>query len=319
MVEAVPSSKPALATLSYLPAFELAARHLSFKRAAKELHLTPSAVSQQIRALEEALGLELFRRKTRAIELTEVGRHYAALITETLDALRSGTDRLIRQRARRMVRLTTDPFVANEVLIPSLSQLSAVEQGLDLRIETSSSLVDLDNDDVDCAVRYGVGPWRGFASTPVCEVLATAVCAPSLLGGQPIDSPLALLRYPLIQLRDHLDPWVRIAAHLGVEVPSERLVFDSYFACMRAAEKGLGVAFGIFPVVSSLVLEGRLVAPLAMRVRAEAQFHFVCRAADAEHAPFPELCASIRARFDELPAMPERAWITLDEAALRTR
>jgi LysR family glycine cleavage system transcriptional activator len=219
----VQSSKRALATLPYLPAFELAARHLSFKRAAKELHLTPSAVSQQIRALEEALGLELFRRKTRAVELTEAGRQYATLVADTLDALRNGTDRLVRQRARRVVRLTTDPFVANEVLIPALSELSAVGGPLDLRIETSSSIVDLDGHELDCAVRYGVGRWRGFASTPVCEPLATPLCAPGLLGGRAISSPLELTRYPLIQLRDHPDPWARLATHFGIEVPTERL------------------------------------------------------------------------------------------------
>jgi LysR family glycine cleavage system transcriptional activator len=315
----VHSSTRALAALHYLPAFELAARHLSFKRAAKELHLTPSAVSQQMRALEEVLGLALFRRKTRAIELTEAGRHYAALVTGTLDALRSGTERLVRQRTRRMVRLTTDPFIAHEVLIPALSELSALDEPLDLRIETSTSVADLHRADLDCAVRYGVGPWPGFFSEPLCDLLATPVCAPSLLASRAIDSPLALRDQPLIKLRDQPDPWQHVARYFGLQLPSERLIFDSYFASMRAAEKGLGVAFGVFPLSSSLLLEGRLIAPLTVRVRAAARVHFVCRLADAEQAPFSELRARIRARFAALPALPERAWMTLEEPAVVAR
>src|SRR4051794_40818925 len=109
-----------LPPLNYLPTFELAARHLSFKRAAEELHLTPSAVSQQMRGLEEALGLPLFRRQTRALTLTPAGEQFAAVAADALDAYRRGTERLLRHHARRVVRLTTDPYIANEVLIPVL-------------------------------------------------------------------------------------------------------------------------------------------------------------------------------------------------------
>lgn len=310
----MPSPTRLLAPLAHLPTFELAARHLSFKRAAAELHLTPSAVSQPMRSLEEALGLPLFRRKTRALALTLAGEQFAALVADTLEGYRRGTERLLRQHGRRLVRLSTDPFVAHEILIPALHTLAGGTSLTDLRIETSTKVADLEREDLDAAVRYGVGPWPGLSNSTLCEVLATAVCAPGLLKGGRVRSPAGLARYPLISLRDQPDPWDSFARLFGVVLPPERLVFDSYFASIRAAEKGLGIAAGLFPVTSAAVLEGRLVTPLSLRVRVRARFHFVCRSEDAAQLPFKALREWLRSRFAELPGLPEgRGWTTLDE------
>ncbi len=309
-----PSTR-ALAVLSYLPAFEAAAKHLSFKRAAAELHLTPSAVSQQMRALESTLGLKLFRRMTRALALTPAGEQYAAVVSELLDRYRRGTEQILRQQGRQVVRVSTDPFVAHEVLIPALDTFKCERPAVDLRIETSATVLDLDREELDAAIRYGIGPWPGLTASKLCDVIAAAVCAPGLVKGDRLRSPAALAEYPLIRLRDQPDPWERTAEFLSIELPRERLVFDSYFACVRAAEKGLGIAVAIFPTTAPAVVEGRLVTPLPFRVRTRAKFHFVCRRQDAARPALLVLRDWAQARFAALPALPEgRSVVVLDES-----
>jgi LysR family glycine cleavage system transcriptional activator len=298
---------PIAAPLHFLPAFELTARYLSIKRAAQELHLTPSAVSQQIRALEEALGLKLFRRLTRALELTEAGHQFAVVVQETLDSYRRGSDRLLRQHARRTLRLSADPFIAHELLIPELHTFGGQSSDGVLQIQTSSALVDFERDSVDAAIRHGRAPWPGLASTPLCDVVVTPVCAPGLVKGDRLRSPRALARYPLILLRGHPDPWQATAERFGFKLEREPLIFDDYFASLRAAEKGLGIAVGLFPIATGAVLDGRLVTPLPLRVRTRAKFYFVCRKEDATLPALVALRRWAEARFASLQALPGSA------------
>src|SRR5262245_22952922 len=144
-----PSTR-ALSVLSYLPAFEAAARHLSFKRAAEELHITPSAVSQQMRALEDMLELKLFRRLTRGLALTPAGEQFAALVSAVLDRYARGAEQLL-QHGRQVLRVSTDSFVAHEVLIPALDSFKSRRPPIDLRIETSTQVLDLDGEALDAA------------------------------------------------------------------------------------------------------------------------------------------------------------------------
>ncbi|MFT3922288.1 MAG: LysR substrate-binding domain-containing protein [Myxococcales bacterium] len=309
---ATPISVP----LHFLPAFELAAQHLSIRRAAEELHLTPSAVSQQIRALEGALGFSLFRRATRALHLTPLGAEYAAVVKETLDTYRQGSERLLKQRGQPALRLSSDSFIAHEVLIPQLHAFREVQRGVDLRIETSNALVDFEREGFDAAVRFGRGPWPGLASSTLCSVLATPVCAPGLLPGGRLPARGNWTRYPLIAFRDYPDPWPVMSKLLGVVLPRERLVFDSYFASIRAAEKGLGIAIGLFPVTSGPVLEGKLITPLNVRVRTHARYHFVCRREDAARPALGTLRKWLKERFAALPFLEnpgKTAVRTMDE------
>jgi LysR family transcriptional regulator, glycine cleavage system transcriptional activator len=290
--------------IQFLPAFELVARELSIKRAAHTLHLTPSAVSQQIRALEQALGFPLFRRATRALALTPEGEQFARVVGDTLGTLRSGTARLMRKRGPRPLRLSTESFVAHEVLIPELHALRERDSRIDLRLETSIALADLNHDGVDVAVRYGIGPWPGLAATLLTEVIMTPVCAPELIPGGQLGSARALESVPLIRVGDFPDPWDAIARRSGLKL-RERLVFDTYSAALRAAEQGLGLVFGLFPLTSARVLEGRLVTPIGLRVRTRASFQFVCRKADVTRPDILAVRDWCVARFAALPALPE--------------
>lgn len=297
-------ASPITVPLHFLPAFELVARHLSIRHAAADLHLTPSAVSQQVRALEKALGFALFRRGTRAIHLTEAGRQYADVVAQTLETYRRGADRLQRQRGTQSLRLSCDAYVAHEILIPELASFRALHPQLELRIETSAALADFERDDVDAAVRYGRGPWPGVLGTSLCKVEATPVCAPGLIPGDRLRSPSSLARYPLIAMRDYPDSWKVAEKLMGIALPPDRLWFDSYFACLRAAEKGLGIALAMFPLATTAVLEQRLVTPVRVRVWARASMRFVSRKEDARSPAIGALRSWLEQKFSALPALP---------------
>ena len=284
-----------LPPIQLLVAFEAAARLSSFKRAAAELHLTPSAVSQQIKSLEAALGVPLFERRPRAVELTPAGVHYLEVAQSTLSVFTLGTERLLRRARARIVRISAAPFVAHEVLIPHLSEIREARSDIEVRIEASSRIADLRAEPVDVGVRFGRGPWPGLRSEWLADVVVTPVASPKLRLKHTRD----LARYTLLDVRGQPDYWAELARAEGFTV-RETLSFDSYFDTVRAAEHGLGIALGVFPLTTSWIRSGRLVAPLALRIPSRVGHHVVCR---TEQARSPELVAVrswIQARFAAL-------------------
>lgn len=266
---------PVLPPLQFLPAFEAAARHLSFKSAARELHVTPSAISQQLKQLEAALGVRLFERQPRAVELTEAGKLYLVVTRDALEGLRRGTA-LVRDRYRRRVlRLNTDAAVAHDVLIPTLPAFERIHRDLDLRIETSSALIDLRSDAADAAVRFGSGPWPGTTSELIAQPVATVVAAPSLLARRPLRRLEDLAAHTLLAVEGAPDYWEQWAAGAGFKLRKQKR-FDSYLATLQAASHGLGVALALLPISTAWLREGRLVAPLDVRVQSPG-YHLVCR------------------------------------------
>ena len=154
-----------LPPLHALEAFEVAARELSFRKAAEGLHLTPSAVSHQIKGLEEFLGFALFRRMNRALELTEGGRDYLRIVGAGLEGLRQGSEQVQQRHGRRCtLKISTGPYIASEVIVPALPLFQQEHPEIDLRIETKVQPVDLRREDVDIALRFGCGRWPGVTA-----------------------------------------------------------------------------------------------------------------------------------------------------------
>src|SRR6202162_1990207 len=151
-----------LPSLNGLRAFEAAARHLSFTVAASELNVTQPAISHQIRRLEEELGIRLFVRKNRALALTPEARDYLPGIRAAFNDLRLRTDRLLRTANHHVLTGSTLPSLAAKWLLPRLSAFQEAHPGIDVRITTSTSLVDFQRDNVDAAIRYGRGPWAAL-------------------------------------------------------------------------------------------------------------------------------------------------------------
>jgi LysR family glycine cleavage system transcriptional activator len=307
-----------LPPLQLLPTFEAAARLLSFKLAARELHVTPSAVSQQLRALEQALGVALFERRPRAVSLTEAGAYYYDVARETLFVFQRGSERLHERFAQRRLRISTDASVAYEVLIPGLSEFQTLHPDVDLRVEASSALVEPGRDAIDAAVRFGRGPWPGLCADPLLSVVATLVAAPSLLRNQPLASIRDLGAHTLLEISGAPDHWSQLATTLGFRI-KKRVAFDSYLATLQAASHGVGVAMGLFPISTNWVRDGRLTTPLELRVPGPIGYHLVYRPEDRERPELGLFRRWLTARFAALPPLDAPQAATARRARTRKR
>ena len=252
-----------LPPLHTLQAFEAAARTLSFREAAAELHLTASAISHQIKALEAFLGFALFRRGNRSLELTDGGKDYLLVVRDTLNRLRDGSHRVAQRHARAQLKISMGPFIGSEVILPALSTFQDRHPDIDVHIETTLRPVDLLHEDLDIALRFGDGNWPKLRVVPLMRMAAVPVCAPALAR--------ELRRRSLDELHDvtliHSSPmpraWPEWAELNGIELgrPKNDLWLDSYLAILRAAEQGLGLTLGLVPMVNPWLRRRKLAMP----------------------------------------------------------
>src|ERR1700756_1945513 len=188
-----------LPSLNGLRAFEAAARHLSFTQAASELNVTQTAISHQIRRLEEELGLRLFIRKNRALALTPQARDYLPGVRAAFNDLRLATDRLLRKDDDKVLTVSTLASLAAKWLLPRLTAFQEAHPGIDVRITTSTALVDFRGGGVDAAIRYGRGNWPGVRAEWLMADDFFPVCSPALLTGKkPLHCPEDLAQHTLL-------------------------------------------------------------------------------------------------------------------------
>ena len=287
--------------LQWLPAFEAAARLMNFTRAAEELHITTSAVSQQIRQLEAYLNHPLFVRQGRRVALTVEGCAYAELASEVLAHYRRGHEQLMARRARSVIHLSMTPLVAHEVVLPVLADFQAAHPDIELRIESSMSLNTLRGPHRWAAIRYGDGRWPGLTSQALGASSATLVASPAVAERHPVRTVQDLAQHTLIHQRADVSDWGLAARLLGVdEVPRRAdLLLDSNLSALRAAEQGLGVAIGVWPLIRPALDEGRLVALWPM-LPLETGDHFVHRKDDPRPQDMAVLYRWLRAQFARL-------------------
>lgn len=273
-----------LPPLHLLRTFDAAARLLSFKLAAEELHVTPSAVSHQMRQLEELFGLPLFNRVNRGLQLTDAGKLYHKEVGDALQRLQRATSELHRRFGRPTVRASILPLMAAELIIPSLESFQSQHPDIELRIETSMRTEDFASSDLDVAIRFGLGSWPGLASEKICDIVGTPVCSPAYAREHQLTSIQDIRRCNLLGLPLEERAWERLAAVAGMEdfVPEHSLFLDSLLATSRAAEQGLGLAIGVFPLMSPLIQTGRLVTPFPIWVPVPEGYHLVWRPEDSD-------------------------------------
>jgi LysR family glycine cleavage system transcriptional activator len=293
---------PRLPSLNGLRAFEAAARHLSFTLAAAELNVTQTAISHQIRRLEQELGFRLFVRQNRALELTAAGREYLPGVHAAFNDLRLATDRMLRRDSDRVLTISTLASLAAKWLLPRLSTFQEAHPGIDVRITTSTSLVDFRTGDVDAAIRYGRGQWAGLRADWLMADRLFPVCSPALLqGDKPLRNPADLATRTLLHSTNYEDDW-RLwltAAGMPVDMPKQPgLTFDLVFMTIQAAIDGIGVAMGRTSFVETDIAKGRLVVPFGITLPANAGFYLVSPEAKADSAKLTAfrqwLLASIR-------------------------
>jgi DNA-binding transcriptional LysR family regulator len=262
------SKRNALPPLDLLVGFEAAARHLSFTKAGEELFLTQSAVSRQIKELEDQLGVVLFQRRHRALVLTEAGQQFYGATAQVLATMRAATERLRAQSGKRSVAVTTTHSFAALWLIPRLAGFTRAHPGVDVRITAEIRVQDLDRDGLDIAIRHGPASLAGPNAVRLMGERVFPVCSPKLLKKIPLDKPADLRRHVLLQYDDPdgRHPWLHWKTWLEVERiadlrPAGTLSFSGYEQIIPAAIAGHGVALGRTPLVKDLLASGELVAP----------------------------------------------------------
>lgn len=258
--------------LDLLPVFESSARTLSFTQAGAELSLTQSAVSRQIQALEDALGVRLFERKTRALALTEPGVELLRLAQDVLGRVDATTRRLRGDAQARTVTLTTMPSFAGLWLIPRLAGFTSAHPNVDVRISTNVDVVNLERANVDLAVRY-CAPQQAPGAQPLFGDSVMPVCSPKLLRDRlrPLKSPADLRHHVLLHLAETSATWLEWSLWLravGLEGlrPAGTLHFNQYDQVIHAAMNGQGVAMGRQPLLRKLLREKKLVTPFSEEV-----------------------------------------------------
>ena len=269
-----------LPSLNGLRAFEAAARHLSFTNAAAELNVTQTAISHQIRRLEEELGIRLFVRQNRALTLTPEARDYLPGVHAAFNDLRLATDRLLRKDDDHVLTISTLASLAAKWLLSRLSAFQEAHPGIDVRITTSAALVDFKNGDVDAAIRYGRGQWPGLRADWLMADQLFPVCSPALLSGnRPLRCPEDLRDHVLLHTSSaNSDDWrlwltaaglpTNLSTHPGV-------TFDLILMTVQAAIDGIGVAMGRTSYVEADIAKGRLVVPFKITLPADAGFYLV--------------------------------------------
>ena len=269
-----------LPSLNGLRAFEAAARHLSFTLAAAELNVTQTAISHQIKRLEEELGLRLFVRKNRALALTPQAKDYLPGVRAAFNNLRLATDRLLRKEDDNVLTISTLASLAAKWLLPRLATFQEAHPKIDVRITTSSSLVDFKNGDVDAAIRYGRGNWPGTRAHWLMADELFPVCSPALLkGDKPLRCPEDLKDHVLLHTSGaNSDDW-RLwltAAGLPTDISKQPgISFDMTFMTVQAAIDGMGVAMGRTSYVQDDIAKSRLVVPFRIALPADAGFYLV--------------------------------------------
>ncbi|WP_312360404.1 transcriptional regulator GcvA [Ensifer sp.] len=265
-----------LPSLASLRAFEATARHLSVTNAARELNVTPGAVSLQVRELEQTLGVTLFERRPRQLVLTEDGASYFATLRRAFRLMREATEELLARKRAPMLTVSCTPTFAAQWLVPRIGLFEQVMPGVDVRISTSNRLTDFRSDGVDVAIRHGLGRYEGLASERLIDDDPVPVIHPALRRKQPLDTPGDLAHHSLLHdvHRQDWRLWLDAAGAEGVDAARGPVFLNSNGA-IDAAKAGDGVALVRLSLVAREVADGVLVAPFPEGVMTGLAYHLV--------------------------------------------
>ena len=267
------------AFLNGLRAFEAAARCGNFTAAAKELHVTQAAVSQQVRLLEQRLGFVLFRREANGLELTDQGRAFQPGLTDAFDRIERLTDQVSAMRSGPVLVAGIAPAFAMNWLIPRLPRFNRAHPEIEFRMATGGERLPL-RDDWTCSVRRGTGDWPGYIAEELFPVPLVPVCTPSLAKG--LRHPRDLSRATLIvvpHLREQWTWWFKAAGLSSSVKPAAEVVFENSPMAIKAVLDGVGVAVAQLPYVSDALAGGRLVSPFPIVSKKYQGWYLVYRGA----------------------------------------
>ena len=261
--------------LNGIRAFGTSARAGSFAAAAKELNVTPAAISRMVRLLEQRLGLSLFVREANRLMLTPAGRSYQAGLTQIFDALANLTDQVRTLSANPVLTVGVGPTFAIRWLIPRLADFAKVAPHVDVRITTGGAAAPF-SDDWTCGIKLGRGDWPGLAAEPLFAADLTPVCAPSVAAR--IGKEGSLRGETLLRVSHAQEDWpLWLTAARMSTLAAKGPLFEYYGHALQAAADGVGIALGIRPYIDDDLAAGRLVAPFGLSVPKGEQWYLVFR------------------------------------------
>jgi LysR family glycine cleavage system transcriptional activator len=271
-----------LPSLKFLKTFHVAATRMSFKAAAEALFVTPSAVSHQIRTMEEQLGVALFVRGARSLALTEAGADYLEQIDTLFRRLESVTEQLQVRFGRAIARLHVPPFFASELLLPRLQTFLEATPETDIDLDTLLAPLDAHPADADLSIVVGNGPWEGLVAHRLFAQRFTPACSAALQARAPIRSLSDLNGRTLIVHDARRDGWDRWAQQHGPAQlrPAKLLRVDTQFAAAEAAERSLGIALVSTPLGSKRFASGALVRLFAAELDSGESYYLLHRPED---------------------------------------
>jgi LysR family transcriptional regulator, glycine cleavage system transcriptional activator len=267
-----------LPPLNALKAFEAAARHESFTRAAEELCVTQGAVSHQVKALEAELGLKLFNRQRQKLVITESGRSYLAIVRDALDRIADGTEQLLRRQNSGVLTVSTSPNFAAKWLVHRLSRFAQAHPAIDLRVSASLHHVDFAREDIDVAIRHGNGNEPGLHVLRLCVEEIFPVCSPKLLKGKgALRMPTDLRHAVLLHVNDRQDwrRWLDAANVDGIDLARGPLLNQASMA-IDAAVDAQGVSLARTALAAWDLIGGRLVRPFSLALQVPYAYWIVC-------------------------------------------
>ncbi|GAB54858.1 LysR family transcriptional regulator, glycine cleavage system transcriptional activator [Glaciecola punicea ACAM 611] len=275
-----------LPPLNSLKAFESAARHLSFTKAADELFVTQAAVSHQIKSLESFLSMKLFHRKNRSLLLTEEGQSYFHDLRDIFVHLQEATQRLVTLGTKGAITIATPPSFASQWLVPRLHQFSAQHSDIDVRIKAVDADEGFLDDSVDIAVFYGRGSWSGLASTKLLSEYLTPMCSPRLLErGKPLGSLEDLSQHTLLHDNTRI-AWKNWLSAFGIKNinVNQGPIFSHTMLVLQAACIGQGVALSDTVLAKPEIESGRLICPFNEKIESKLSHYLVCKESQVEQS-----------------------------------
>ncbi|MDF1749070.1 MAG: transcriptional regulator GcvA [Alphaproteobacteria bacterium] len=279
MVSRLPPLKP-------LPAFEAAARLLSFTEAADELFVTQAAISHQIKQLEDALGVRLFRRLNRALLLTEEGQAFAGAVRQALSQIATAADRVKRQDASGALNVSCLPSFASAWLVPRLARFRARHPEIDVRLSADYELTDFTVEDIDLAIRWGTGGYDDLYEIRMMTEEVFPVCSPRLLQDpeKPLEKLEDLRHHTLLHddIRTDWRVWLTAAGVTGVN-PDKGPRYNYSNLVLQAAMAGEGIALGRSAIAHDALEQGLLVKPFDFSIPSDYAYWVVCPKDRADH------------------------------------
>jgi LysR family glycine cleavage system transcriptional activator len=293
-----------LPNLAALRAFEAAARHQNFSRAAEEVHLTHGAISHQVRALEEELGVQLFTRNGKRIVITADGQQFAELLRKSLTDIAEAAEALTASSRQKRVTITSLPSFAARWLTPRLGHFIELHPDIEVMLQSSSHLTDFAREAVDVAIRFGSGNYPGLSQELLMDDYYYPVASPQFHGGELPRTPEELGRSNL--LRCDMEPWVPWfrAAQLDLPEPTGGIIFYDASMGIRAAVEGHGIALVRHAMVESELISGKLVRLFDITVRCPFSYYLVCLSSALQKPQVQAFRAWIFSEIEKLKTAP---------------